>query len=438
MDRRSLCPAAILVLGLAVPAPAVAADPPVTFNEQVAPIFQAQCVACHQSSGQNLSGLLAPMSLETYEDVRPWTRAIARKVKAREMPPWFADEPKGVFENERGLSDKEIATIVAWVDAGAPQGDPSKAPVRRESLEAATGGYSLGKPDLVVKMDPYFVGDETADLQGTFTVRIADDLLPRDETVRAWEFRSGTYLRDRHTVHHMCGGIRAPGDTNAADDADGEGGGSMSLGCVAGGAEPTMLPEGFGMEVKKGSSVTMNMHYSKEPGAGSGYWNQAEIAFYFAKGPIKHRVRSTTIPMQAFQIPPGVTNHRVGSAITLQKDTLILSLWPHGHLRATGAKYTAVYPDGRREVLLNVPRYDQSWQVTYKYRQPKLMPKGTRLEYEMLFTNSKDRAVQRGFNSDLTVWYGPRTQDEMVLGFMSFTELEPGEAAAFTSAQRQQ
>jgi mono/diheme cytochrome c family protein len=437
--------AALLGASLAVTViqtPTGAADDPVTFYEHVAPILRANCVSCHQSAGQNLGGLLAPMALTTYEDVRPWTRSMARKVKAREMPPWFADEPKGVFANERGLTDKEIATIVAWVDAGAPAGDKAKAPPA-PAVAAATGstdGYSLGKPDLIVKMAPYFVGDESADLQGTFPVKISDELLPNDVHVRAWEFRAGTYIAGRETVHHMCGGVRSPAvadNNDQDDDADGEGGASLSLGCIAGGAEATMLPEGFGMELKKGSTVTMNMHYYKQPGPGTGYWNQAEIGFYFAKGPIKYQARSRSIGSTSFQIPPQKPDYRVGTATTLAKDTLILSLWPHGHLRATQARYVATYPDGRQEVLLNVPRYDQSWQVTYKYIQPKLLPKGTRIDYQMIFDNSPERAAKRHFDPSLTVWYGPRTQDEMVLGFMSYAELDAGQAPPSTSGQQQ-
>ena len=435
MRRAPLLLASLLVP--VVPSPAAAADP-VTFYEHVAPILRANCVACHQSAAQNLAGLLAPMSLVTYEEVRPWTRTIAQKVKAREMPPWFADEPKGVFANERGLTDKEIATILAWVDAGAPGGDKAKAPPSAPPPASASDGYSLGKPDLVVKMAPYFVADDTADLQGTFPVKITDDLLPRDATVRAWEFRAGTYVAGRETVHHMCGGLRSPGvaDDPANDAADGEGGAGLSLGCVAGGAEPTMLPEGFGLELKKGSTVTMNMHFYKQPGPGTGYWNQAEIGFYFAKGPIQYKVRSRSIGSTTFQIPPQKPDYRVGTALTLPKDTLILSLWPHGHLRATEARYVATYPDGRQEVLLNVPRYDQSWQVTYTYLQPKLLPKGTRIDYQMVFDNSPARAAKRHFDPSLTVWYGPRTQDEMVLGFMSYTELEEGQAPPAASQQQ--
>lgn len=401
----------------------------VTYYEQVAPILQANCVSCHKPAGKNIGSLVAPMSLTTYDEARPWARAIARKVTAREMPPWFADAPKGVFANERGLTSADIATIVAWVGAGAPGGDKSKAPAPVADTEAASGGYSLGTPDLIVKMpQPYFVDDDAQDVQGTFHTKIPDDMLPRDTFVRAWEFRAGTYLAARDTVHHMCGGIRPPEFVaNPADDAEGEGASGLSLGCIAGGAEPVQLPDGFGMELKNGSTVTFNMHYYKQPGAGTGYWNQAEVGFYFAKAPIKYKVHSKSIGTTGFEIPPQKVNYRIGAAETLQKNTLFLSYWPHAHLRATAARYTATYPDGHKEVLLDVPRYDQGWQVTYKLKQPKLLPKGTRIDVEMLYDNSADRGAKRRFNPNLVVRNGPRTQDEMMLGFVSYVELEPGQ-----------
>jgi mono/diheme cytochrome c family protein len=433
---RLMPPVAILLAALHG-ASAYAAD--VTFYEHVAPILQANCVSCHQPAGKNIGSLVAPMSLMTYEEARPWARAIARKVKAREMPPWFADGPKGVFSNERGLTDKEIQTILAWVDAGALGGDKSKAPPPVHVAEATRGGYSLGTPDLVVKMQPYFISDDSQDVQGTFHVKLTDDILPADVAVRAWEFRAGTYLAGRDTVHHMCGGVRPPGVVeNPADDAEGEGAASLSLGCIAGGAEPTLLPDGFGMDLKKGSTVTMNMHYYKQPGAGSGYWNQAEIGFYLAKGPIRYKVKSKSIGTTGFEIPPQKVHYRIGAAETLEKDTLILAYWPHAHLRATTARYVATYPDGRKEVLLDVPRYDQSWQVTYKYRQPKHLPKGTRIDVDMVYDNSAARGAKRQFNPNVAVRNGPRTQDEMMLGFLSYVELEPGEAPPAVITQQQQ
>jgi hypothetical protein len=184
------------------------------------------------------------------------------------------------------------------------------------------------------------------------------------------------------------------------------------------------LPDGFGRLIKKGSTISMGMHYYKEAGPGTGYTNEAEVGFYFANGPIKHIVGSRAIGNRSFEIPPGAENHRVGGVMTLNNDTLLIALWPHAHLRAKTARYVAIYPDGRKELLLDVPRYDQSWQVTYKYRQPKLLPKGTRIEVEMTYDNSASRAAKRQFDSNKTVFYGPRTQDEMMLGFFEFAELQ--------------
>jgi len=416
----------IVVGGLLLVAtqPGQAADEKVTYYEQVAPILQTNCVSCHKPAGKNIGSLVAPMSLTTFEEARPWARAIARKVKTHEMPPWFADTPKGVFSNERGLTEKEIDTIVAWADLGAPGGDKSKELAPPMNAEAESGGYSLGKPDLIVKMpQPFFV-----DVQGTFHTLIPEDLLAHDVFVRAWEFRAGTYMAGKDTVHHMCGGMRPPGFVaNPADDAEAEASAGLSMGCIAGGAEPAQLPDGFGMELKKGSTITFNMHYYKQSGTGTGYWNQAEVGFYFAKGPIKYKVRSKSIGTTGFEIPPQKVNYRIGAAETLEKDTLYLAYWPHAHLRATAARYTATYPDGHTEVLLNVPRYDQTWQVTYKYKQPKFLPKGTRIDVEMLYDNSADRGAKRLFNPNLTVRNGPRTQDEMMLGFVSYVDLEPGQ-----------
>ena len=434
MPRAILFAAAMLA---GTTAPGYAADA-VTFYEHVAPILQANCVSCHRPAGQNIGSLVAPMSLMTYEEARPWARSIALKVKAKEMPPWFADYPKGTFTNERGLTDPQIETILAWVNGGAPAGDKAKGPAPVQFADVENGGYSLGKPDLIVKMPPYVLTDEAQDVQGVFTVQLTEEMLPHDVTVRAWEFRAGTYLAGRDTVHHMCGGVIEPGDapvTPAEMGDGGKGAASLGLGCIAGGAEPQQLPEGFGRQLKKGSTILFNMHYYKQPGAGSGYTNEAEIGFYFAKGPVAHKVRTKAIGTFGFEIPPQKANYRVGAAETLEKDTYILAYWPHAHLRAKAASYVATYPDGRKEVLLDVPRYDQSWQVTYKLREPKLLPKGTRIDVEMIFDNSSARAAKRQFNSDISVKFGPRTQDEMMLGFLSFAEVDN---AAVPVGQQQQ
>jgi hypothetical protein len=405
----------------------------VTYNEDIAPILRKNCETCHRPAAANLGGIPAPMALRTYQETRPWARAIAAKVAMREMPPWFADEPKGVFKTERGLTDEEIKTIQAWVSGGAPEGDPSKALPPSQYAGAEHDGWTLGKPDIVVRLlEPYFVKDDGEDVQGSFHVKLTPAILPRDVFVRAWEFRAPSEpAKMNSAVHHMCGGIQPPGWQ--PEFIDGEEGGeqSASLGCTAGGAEPFELPDGFGRKLYANGTITMSMHYYKQSGPGTGFKNQPEIGFYLARGPIKHIVNSTSIANRSFEIPAYHPNYPVSGAITLKKDTLLFMLWPHGHLRAKAARYTAFYPDGRKEVLLNVPRYDQAWQLTYQYREPKLLPKGTRVEVVITYDNSAARAKGRiGFKPDTPVWFGPRTQDEMMLGFFTYAELESGAVPA--------
>ena len=430
----------VLSMVSAMAAPAYAADATeVTYHEDVAPILRESCETCHRPAGPNVGGLVAPMPLRTYQETRPWARAIAAKVAMREMPPWFSDAPKGVFKNERGLSDEEITTILAWVKGGAPEGNRTKALPPAEYAETKHGGWRLGQPDIIVTLpEPYVLKDEDQDVQGTFVVKLTKDILPQDVMVRAWEFRAGTYsAKSNGAVHHMCGGAHRPGSEAENQRSGDEGGKELaSLGCTAGGTEPFQLPEGFGRKLWTNGTVTMGMHYFKRSGPGTGFENQPAIGFYLAKGPIKHIVDTRSIGNRSFEIPPYHEYYPVGGATTLKKDTLLFALWPHAHLRAKAARYTAIYPDGREELLLDVPRYDQNWQLTYRYRDPKLLPKGTRLEVVMHYDNSAARAERRGFKPDIPVWYGARTHDEMMLGFFTYAELEPGEVVT-AIAQRE-
>ena len=245
-----------------------------TYYKDVLPIMQENCQSCHRPSGQNISGLIAPMAFMSYEETRPWARSIARKVEAREMPPWFASEPVGVFTNERGLSESEIDTIVQWVAAGAPAGSTADAPPAKLFAEEANDGWTLGTPDFVVKLsEPYVVKDEINDLNIIFYEQLTEDLMPEDTWVKGWEFRVG----DNGWTHHMCSSVLSPSaaaelDSTVVED-EGEGADTPNtslLSCVAEGGEAQMLPEGFGVLLEKGAAVSFNIHFNKEPGAGTG------------------------------------------------------------------------------------------------------------------------------------------------------------------------
>ena len=392
----------------------------VTYYGDVVSIIQNNCQTCHRPAGHNISGLRAPMSFMTYEETRPWARAIARKVESKEMPPWFASEPKGVFENERGLSSHEVDTIVNWVEAGAPAGDRTGAPAPLVFPETLHDGWSHGMPDFVVKIpEPYVVGDDDYDTQFSFDVPLTEDVLPEDTWVRGWELRTGA---EGSGVHHMCAFMR-PNDDRVLT---GEGKSAVALGgllsCVAEGGESGMLPEGYGVFVEKGSILNFNVHFNKEAGPGTSFTSQPEVGFFVEKRPVTHRVITDTLGNNGFEIPPNHPNYRVGMARTLTKDIRVINYWPHAHLRAKAARYRAYYPDGTEELLLDVPRYDQSWQVTYKYKEPKFLPKGTRIESEFWYDSTAERGARRNFDSDRGVGFGARTNDEMALGFIAYAE----------------
>ena len=206
------------------------------------------------------------------------------------------------------------------------------------------------------------------------------------------------------------------------------------LSCVAEGAESGMLPDGYGFELKTGSILEFNMHFNKEPGPGTSFEAQAEVGFFVENRPVKYKVVNDSLANNGFEIPPNRSNYRIGMGRTLKKDTLVINYWPHAHFRATAARYTAYYPDGREELLLDVPNYDQSWQVIYKYKEPKLMPKGTRIEADFWYDNTAERGARRRFNADRALGFGERTNDEMALGFISYAEVEDN--SSITSNQQ--
>ncbi len=432
---RSLVVLTVLgALSAAAPGYAGGNEPGLTYYKDVLPIMQENCQSCHRPSGQNLTGLVAPMPFMDYKETRPWARSIARKVETREMPPWFASAPKGVFSNERGLTDDEIGTLVSWSEAGAPAGDPSDAPPARQWTDEANDGWEHGTPDLVVKMPkPYRVEDDVYDLNVSFYMELSEADLPEDIWVRGSELRVG----DNTITHHMCVWTYPPGEQVREDGSrvedgsavEGEGAtsdvaGSIRVACAAQGAESGMLPDGYGMLIEKGSIVGFHMHYYKQPGPGTAVISQAELGFFVSKEPLQYKVRTEEIFNRAFEIPPNHPHYRVGASRVLEKDTHVVSLWPHSHKRGSAARYTAFYPDGTEELLLDVPNYDQGWQVTYKYKEPKVLPKGTRIDLDFWYDNSPEHALRQDFNSNQFVGHGPKTNDEMSLGFFSLAEVE--------------
>ena len=403
---------AVLLVGCAFSASAAER---VTFTKDILPIFQDHCQKCHRPSGTNVSGMVAPMSLMTYEQTRPWAKSILRGVQSKSMPPWYASpQHHGVFENERTLTQDQIDTIVKWVKTGLARGNPKDSP---PSVEWPDSGWTIGNgnPDLVVEFnEPFWVGDDVDDLYQNIQVQLTKEQMPDAKWLKAIEFKPGSAV-----VHHII-----------AYQVGRGGGGGMSAGMLGGeapGTNPTTWPDGYGARVPKEALITFGMHYHKERGSGTGVWDSSSCAMEFHDKPVTHAVQITPIAHGAFEIPPGNRSWRVGGAHTFRRDTTLMGYMPHLHLRGVACKYTAYYPDGTSEVLLDVPQYNFNWQIFYQYKNETLIevPAGTRVEFEMWYDNSSERAAAIGFNSNRPVAFGGPTWDEMDLGWLNYANTEP-------------
>lgn len=428
---------AILIALPATGALAQATSSRVTFYKDVSSILQENCQECHRPAGTNYGGMIAPMSLIAYEEVRPWAKSIVVQVVNRNMPPWDASpEHNGVFKNERTLTEAEIGTIEKWVANGAPRGNPKDAPAPREFENQ--GGWMIGEPDLIVQMpEPFFVNDDVYDLYTAFNVELTDAELPEDVWITAFQCKP-----DSNILHHFNCMILAPKDgklpppagfpdTEHGEIAPSTVGGGQYIGGVSSGTDANLFPEGFGYPLKRGSRVTFDIHYHKEPGPDTAVTDQSSIGFKLTSTPPSRKINqggSGLMATFAINIPPGAPRHQLGPVWkTLKQESEIMTLMPHMHLRGTEAIFEATYPDGTTEVLLHVPKYDFSWQTVYYFNEPKRVPANTKISYTAWYDNSPEMAERRNFDSNQTVTFGPASTDEMMMGFMMAAPVEDDE-----------
>jgi hypothetical protein len=416
------------------PSPAVP-----TFNKDVAPILYAQCTTCHRQ------GEVAPMSLRTYAEARPWARAIATQVKNGTMPPWHADPAIGHFANERRLTAEQKTTIARWVDAGAPEGAAADLP----AAPRYTAGWNIGQPDAVLEMQEDYPIPATGDVPYVYFEVPAN--YAEDRWVKAWEVRPGTPA----VVHHVIVYLRPPeapaapagaparprprGVVTFADGMDippGQTGGDPlpdserrpayaharprprgtagSLGGFVPGNGMKIYPAGTAMRLPKGTSLVFQMHYTT---IGKATTDRTRMGLVFAKEPPAMALGGTALVNGALHIPAGAARHRVDAEMTLNRDVLLFSMTPHTHVRGVGWRYDAVLPDGTTKPLLSVPNYDFDWQHEYQFATPVELPAGTRVTASAWYDNSTANKSNPDATKD--VWWGDQTWEEMM--FTSFT-----------------
>jgi hypothetical protein len=408
---------------------AVTAQPnsAVTFHRDVVPILQKGCQECHRS------GEIGPMSLISYRETRPWAKAIKEAVRSRKMPPWFADRSIGKFKNDNSLTQSEIELISAWVDAGAPEGDPKQAPPPVQFLE----GWTIGKPDVIVEVPIEYEVPATGTIEYTYVV------VPSGFKEDKWIAQAEVRPSNRSVVHHSQVVVRPPGSKwlancpigtpcvppeqtkrdpkrpAASTFAGGLSDREDQLANYAPGCPPIRLAEGQARLVPAGSDFVFQLHYTPN---GKPAKDQPKIGLVFAKQPVREKVIRAAAGNDTFVIPAGAANHRVDGVMTLGGDVKLVSLRPHMHLRGRSMEINAVYPTGEKEKLLNVPRYDFNWQLEYILDTPKLLPKGTRIEVTGIYDNSPNNR----YNPDPTteVRYGDQSWQEMMSGIV-YVAIDP-------------
>ncbi len=479
---------AAFVVAIATPSGAraerAAATP--TFNKDVAPILFSTCVECHRP------GQVAPMSLLSFTEARPWARAIKTKVAAREMPPWFADPRYGKFRNARSLSQEQIDTIAAWVDAGAPEGDGA-APTPPEFPEGWSTFMSR-PPDAVVEMPIEMQVPGEGEIPN-FTIW-GPNPFKEDKLLEAVELQPS----NRRVTHHSSAGSRAlpaathlgrgpawrggplidgvpvyadgrpytgagdanevvstertgvrpgqavqGGDVNEAEaqrNAAAQAAGlsrrgfsdgsaafeSLLLFYVPGGGFQKFRP-GMSKRLRQSDQLTWGLHYTM---TGKPETDRHRLGVWFQQVPTTHEVVTTAVTGTHIVegkeigsaanrpvIPPGADDWKITGITALKDDVTLSGLWPHMHLRGKDMTFTVVYPDGREEIILSVPRYDFNWQVQYEFEQPLKLPAGTVIKAIAHYDNS----VKNRYNPapDKEVYWSEQSWDEMFLPFLELT-----------------
>jgi peroxiredoxin len=377
---------------------AAKSDGKVTFTKHVAPILQNHCQECHRP------GMIGPMALLTYENARDWSGMIREVVQERRMPPWHADPKFGKFANDRALPKEDRDTLLGWIEQGCAKGDAKEMPPPREF---ASGEWMIGKPDVVLPMATTFKVPAQAPAKGVpYQYFLVGTGFNEDRWVQAVEARPG----NRAVVHHILVYARTMAKANPQDGI-----GDALLVSVAPGELPTVFPPGYAKKVPKGATIVFQMHYTPN---GKEETDRSSVGIIFAKEPPKYEVRTKAIAGRRFAIPPGDGNHQVTSQATFPQDSMLLSMFPHMHLRGKDFDYKVVYADGKEETLLSVPRYDFSWQTNYGLREPLKLPAGTRIDCTAHFDNSTGNPSNP--DPTQTVRWGEQTWQEMMIGFVDY------------------
>jgi len=373
----------------------------VTFHADIEPLLQRHCQSCHRP------GEIGRMPLLTYEQARPWAKAMMQAVALKKMPPWFA-EKGGPFLHEARLSPAEIRVFSEWAQAGAPRGQKDLAKPPKQWTE----GWNIPVPDAVLAAPKPFQVPARGEVD--YQLMILPETFSEDKWVSAVELRPSA----RDAVHHIVAYVRERGDDWLKDKPRGEyfptehSTRSDILSVYTPGQTPFIAREGMAKKLPAGAEVVLEVHYTP---SGQARQDRTQVGLVFSKSPPRLRVLSLQMNQTSFLIPPHEANHRVSVSGTLPNDALLLAMFPHMHLRGKAFEYAVAGAGGRYDTLLLVAPYDFFRQLRYELAEPRRLAAGTRLLCTAWYDNSANNP--RNPDPGAEVRYGLQSREEMMVGF---------------------
>lgn len=379
--------------------PAALKQTSVTWSKDVAPIAQRKCQECHRP------GEVAPFSMLDYADVVGWAETIAEAINDDRMPPWHANPSHGEFSNDCRLTTEERRTILEWIAAGAPEGNPAHLPAPR----VFPNGWQIPTPDVVYAMrpEPFQLPADGPVQYQYFTV---DPGFTEGKWIKAVECRPGNAA----VVHHINVFVLPErlGDHYTRDDLT-----DFLISAYAPGLRTTPFPDGAAYFVPAGAKFVFQMHYQS---IGVAQSDISQMGVVFTRpGNVRRRVEVALCVNEFIEAPPREPNYRVQAAYEFPNDAVLWALTPHMHLRGRSFRYEAFFPDGTSEILLDVPRFDFNWQTIYYLRESRTIPKGTLISCQARYDNSADNPFNP--DPDRLVRWGDQASDEMMIGYMFLT-----------------
>jgi hypothetical protein len=416
-----------------------AAHAKISYEKTIAPMLIDNCVTCHRAGG------IGPWQMTSYEVVKGFAPMIREVIRTERMPPWHADPHYGAFSNNRALSAANMKTLVHWVEAGAPRGEGSD-PLA--SLKKTWPEWALGKPDAILELPAF-------DVPATGVVPYQDvrvkNTIGRDVYLKAIDYAPG----DRAVVHHILGYSLPPdagplaanggkdGDVQKAGEQSPQAlrlmkicstpagaaqvrdavtrndaallAGGASIGGYVPGAAPALFPKELGALIKKDSDFRFQVHYTPN---GKASTVVTRVALYVTDEAPQYALHTTALLDPCLTIPANTKAYTASISRTFDRDLYIYSLTPHSHFRGAASEFVAEYPDGTKETLLSVPKYDFNWQTTYRLATPKLIPKGTKLTHSTTYDNSALNLANP--DPSIVVHWGEQTWEEMLYGSVAY------------------